>query len=131
MRTQQEILQRFQEVEDFLGIQKVDLIAYLEFEFAKPYLREETIKKIESGEEKWEVFTDPKKEILGYLDFAYEKAENQRGISAARSMLHFRTWIWLDDEEFYNKVIGLIDNYTNYGIPALDMISQHYNYTKS
>jgi hypothetical protein len=46
-------------------------------------------------------------------------------------MLHFKTWIWLDDEKFYNKVIDLIDNYTNYGIPALNKISEHYGYVRS
>ena len=131
MRTQEEILARFEKSDDFFGTQKGDLLSYMEFEFAKPYLKEDYVKKVESGEEKWEVSTDPKKEILEYLDFAYEKAENERGLSAGRSMLHFKTWIWLDDEKFYNKVIDLIDNYTNYGIPALNKISEHYGYARS
>lgn len=131
MRTQEEILARFEKSDDFFGTQKGDLLSYMEFEFAKPYLKEDYVKKVESGEEKWEVSTDPKKEILEYLDFAYEKAEDERGLSAGRSMLHFKTWIWLDDEKFYNKVIDLIDNYTNYGIPALDKISEHYGYVRS
>jgi len=28
----------------------------------------------------------------------------------------------------YNEVIDLIDNYTSYGIPALDKISEHYEW---
>jgi hypothetical protein len=46
-------------------------------------------------------------------------------------MLHFKTWIWLDDADFYNEVIDLIDNYTEYGIPALDKISKHYGFVKA
>ncbi len=130
MRTQQEILARFEKADDFFGTQKGDLISYMEFEFAKPYLKEDYVKKVEAGEEVWEVSTDPKKKILEYLDFAYGKAEDERGLSAARSLLHFKTWIWLDDEDFYNEVLPLIENYTDYGIPALDKISEHYGFVR-
>jgi hypothetical protein len=131
MRTQEEIMERFGKADDLFGTQKGDLIDYMTFENAKPYLQEEYVAKVENGEEKWEMKTDSKKEILEYLDFAYDKAEGERGLSAGRSMLHFRTWIWLDDEAFYNEVINLIDNYTNYGIPALNEISKRYGYSRS
>ena len=129
-RTQEEILNRLRNSDDFFGTQQGDLLEYLEFEHAKEFLKPEYVEKVESGEEKWEVRADPKKEILEYLDFAYEKAEGQRGLSAGRSMLHFKSWIWLDDEDFYKKVIDKIDNYSDYGIPALDEISKHYGYVK-
>jgi len=131
MRTQEEIMVRFEKADDLFGTQKIDLIDYMTFKNAKPYLQEEYVAKVESGEEKWEIKTDPKKEILEYLDFAYDKAEGERCLSAGRSMLHFRTWIWLEDDKFYNEVINLIDNYTNYGIPALNKISKHYGYARS
>lgn len=130
MRTQQEILERVENATDIFGTQKGDLLSYMSFENAKPYLKEDYVRKVEAGEEVWEMSTDPKKEILDYLPFAYEKAEGERGLSAARSMLHFETWIWLDDEDFYNEIIDLIDNYTNYGIPALDEISKHYGFVR-
>lgn len=130
IRTQEEILKRFEEVDDLLGTQKSDLIFYLTFDNAKQYLNPEYVQKVESGEETWEQKTDPKEEILDYLEFAYDKAHNQRGLSAGRSMMHFRTWIWLDDDEFYNEIIDLIDNYTSYGLPALDKIAEHYNWEK-
>lgn len=128
IRTQEEIKERFDQADDLFGTQKGDLISYMTFENAKPYLKEEYVKQVESGEEKWEQSTDPKKEILEYLDFAYEKAEGERGLSAGRSMLHFKTWIWLESKEFYNEIIDLIDNYTSYGIPVLDKISEHYEW---
>lgn len=128
IRTQEEIKERFDQADDLFGTQKGDLISYMTFENAKPYLKEEYVKQVESGEEKWEQSTDPKKDILEYLDFAYDKAEGERGLSAGRSMLHFKTWIWLESKEFYNEIIDLIDNYTSYGIPALDKISEHYEW---
>lgn len=130
MRTQEEIKARFENAEDFIGTQKGDLIEFMEFDTAKSFLKEDYVKQVESGEEKWEVKTDAKKEILDYLDFAYEKAENERGLSAGRSMLHFKTWIWLDDDKFYNEIIDMIDNYTDYGIPTLNKIAEHYGYVR-
>jgi len=130
MRTQEEILERAKNANDIFGTQLGDLVPYMEFENAKQFLKEDYVDKIESGEDVWNMLSNPKEEILDYLEFAYEKAEDERGLSASRSMLHFKTWIWLDDEVFYNKVIGLIDNYTNYGIPALDEISKHYGFVR-
>ena len=129
-RTQEEIMKRFNESDDLFGTQKGDLISFMEFENAKPYLKDEYVADVESGKEKWEVSTDAKKEILDYLEFAYGKAENERGLSANRSMLHFKTWIWLDDPEFYDKIIPEIDDYYDYGISVLDSISKHYGFER-
>lgn len=133
MRTQEEILERFKTADDMFDTQRGDIIAYMEFENVKPFLKEEYVRKVESGEETWTVasVTDAKEKILDYLDFAYDKAKNQRGLSAARSMEHFKTWIWLEDETFYNEIFPLLENYTDYGIPALDKIAEHYGYIKS
>ncbi len=131
MRTQEEIMDRFNKVDDLFGTQKDDLIEYLQFENAKQYLKPEYVQKVEAGEETWEVRTDAKAAILGYLDFAYGKAEDERGLSAGRSMLHFRSWIWLDDPEFYDQIVFDIDNYTNYGMSVLNKISKHYGFVRS
>ncbi|MCK5217842.1 MAG: hypothetical protein KAJ93_08635 [Methanosarcinales archaeon] len=130
LRTIQEIKERFEKADDFMGIQKTDLISFMDYETAKPHLKKEYVEKVDLKEEKWIPETDSKINILDYLDFAYKKAENERGLSASRSMLHFKTWIWLDNDDFYNEIIGLIDNYDSYGIPALDKISEFYGYKK-
>jgi len=130
MRTQDEIKERFEKVNDFFGTQKADLAQYLEYEYAKLFLTEEAILAHESGEDVWVTKTDPKKEILEYLDFAYEKAEDERGLSAQRSLLHFNSWIWLDSEELYQEFQPLINPYTNYGIPALNWISEKYGFVR-
>lgn len=130
-RTQQEILNRIKQSKDLFGTQIRDLVPYLDFDLAKPYLNDDFLKKVERGEEAWTPSKDPKNEIINHLDFAYEKAEDRKSLSAARSMLHFRSWIWLEDPKFYDEVIDLIDNYTNYGIPALDKISAHYGFKRN
>lgn len=126
IRTQQEILDRVNTVDDFLGTQKSDLIAYLDFEHAKEFLNEEFLAKVEAGEEKWEANTDPKKEIIEYIPFAFGKAYDQRGISAGRSLMHMASWIWLDDEDFYNEIKDDLEDYDNYGLPELIRICKHY-----
>lgn len=131
MRTAQEIKTRFESSGDLFGTQKSDLIEFMEYEDAKPYLKEDYIALIEKWEEKWEKRTEAKQLILDYMAFAYDKAESQRGLSAGRSMLHFRTWIWIDDPIFYEEIISDIDNYTDYWIPTLDKIAAHYGYNKS
>jgi hypothetical protein len=125
-RTQEEIKARFEEADDWMGIQKNDLISYMDFETAKPLLDGEYVKAIEDGTEKWEDKVDLKERIKSYMDFAVDKAENQRGLSAGRSMLHYKTWIWLDDPSFYDEIVWEIDNYTDYGKPVLEKICKHY-----
>ena len=133
MRTQQQILERFRSENDPLGIQKQDLLYFMDFETAKSVsglLDEDFVQRIESGKQQWEMLIDPKKQILNYLGFAYDKAYSKRAMSVERSLLHFRTWVWLDDPEFYESIISLVDNHTDYGIPALDAIAEHYGYEK-
>ena len=130
MKNQKEIKERFNSVDDMFGTQQADLVNYMTFETAKEFLKVDYVKKVEKRKEKWDYETDPKKEILDYLDFAYEKAEDRRGLSAGRSMLHFKTWVWLDDDKFYNEIIREIEDYYDYGIPVLDKISKHYKYKR-
>ena len=59
--------------------------------------------------------------MQNYINFAYEKAYDQRGISASRSMWKFSQWLWvLDDDEMD------CENYDNYGIGVLDQIVSKY-----
>ncbi len=56
-RTQEEILERFKQVNDLFGTQREDLIEYMEFEYAKQFLKEDYVAQVERGEKKWEVST--------------------------------------------------------------------------
>jgi len=101
----------FSHVDDFLGIKKSDLIMYLDYKFAHPYL------KLERTEEEWnnlrkEEGLDPIEEMKSYMPFAWDKANHCRGLSAARSLDHYWTWLWLIGEEEIPKTFA---NYQFYG----------------
>ena len=85
-RTQNEILKRIEEVKsyDFLGFERNDYIDFLDFEHAKIFLKDGTKKEDWEGGENPRPFTDPIKDMKEYMDFAWEKANGCRGISANR-----------------------------------------------
>ena len=58
------------------------------------------------------------------MEFAKKKAENERGISASRSIAHYIAWLWLaNDNDLWNE----IDDYYDYGIPQLKIICNYLN----
>jgi hypothetical protein len=65
-----------------------------------------------------------------YMPFAFEKANNERGISANRSIGHYIAWTWLaGDTEFSKKVEDTFDDdYHSYGKPILRMICKQYGW---
>lgn len=117
MRSPDEIVARVKMLDedggDFFGFQRTDLVSVLDFEHAQPFLRPEATAA------DWE--TPPtddelRQRAIDYLTFAFEKAQNHRGISAGRSVDHFSAWLWL---------LGILpDNwedidYAQYGVPKL------------
>ena len=123
MRTDEEILARIKEVErnDWLGTERGDLIEVLPFENVKPFLEEGVT------EEEWTPLArDPdsvKARMLDYMPFAWEKANDCRGISASRSMSHFAAWTWLIGEDF-----GNLQKYEFYGKPNLVAICERFGW---
>ena len=127
MRTQKEILARIDEIreEDFFGVEQSDLIGYLDFDNAKPFLKPETT------EASWTEILDkrvtPLDEMKKYMSFALDKAENHRGLSAGRSVSHFRAWLWLIGDDELLAFINKEENYRYYGVPILRKIGEKYN----
>lgn len=74
------------------------------------------------------------KEMGDYLPFAYEKAHGERGLSAARSIMHYKNWIWLlaPEDPDAQKLLNSRDfwNYDDYGIHILDTISEVFKLKK-
>lgn len=52
-----------------------------------------------------------RKQCVEYMPFAWEKANNCRGISAARNLMHYKAWLWLLGEDGFED----IDRYEHYG----------------
>lgn len=124
-KTQKQIVNRINNIkdDDFFGWQTGDLIAYLDFEHAKQFLKDDVTA------EQWADMMEkrtPKEKIEGYMKFAWDKANNCRGISAGRSLEHMKAWVWLDGEDDLLNIIEA--DYDHYGKPHLVAICEHYGY---
>ena len=123
MRTDQEIIARIEAIKrrDFFGFETPDLIVRLPFESARPYLVPE------AKAEEWEIVPRDREylldEMLKYMPFAWDKANNCRGISAGRSMSHFSSWIWLAGDD-----LGDLNKYNHYGKNNLVKICEFYGW---
>lgn len=105
------------------------LIDYLNFESAKPLLKEEFVAEVESGEEKWE-FKEPNrdnvlKDMKTYMEeYGWPKVEGMRGISAGRTVQKMEVWAWLlEDAPLVEKIKN--GSYPQYGAPILNAICLH------
>src|SRR5664280_2787965 len=89
-RTQAEIVTEIERLakDDFFGVKRSDLLNYLSFQEAKPFLKDDVV------ESDWKTspFTveSVRAEMIEYLDFAWDKANDQRGLSAERSINHLK-----------------------------------------
>jgi hypothetical protein len=126
MRTDEEILQRIKDVEanDWLGTERSDLIDCLPFSAAKPFLKDE------ATADDWKQEARDRESVLArmldYMPFAWDKANNERGISAGRSMSHYSAWAWLIGEDF-----GDLGDYEYYGKPQLVTICERFGWDAS
>ena len=123
-RTQEQIVARIKSIadDDFFGWQTNDLMVFLDYDNAKEFLKDEITA------DKWaEVTADrktPAQQIIDYLPFAWDKANNCRGISAGRSIEHMQAWVWLDSkDDLLAKIEG---DYEYYGKAHLVAISEQY-----
>lgn len=127
MRTVEQILARIEarKEEDFLGFETAHLVVLLPFKQAKPYL------PAGAEEVSWTKVTldvgEVRREMEAYLSFAWEKANNCRGLSAGRSISHYAAWLWLldDQEKWPDAVIDLMDKYQFYGKAWLARITKY------
>lgn len=127
MRTDAEILARIEEVKasagDFLGTQQMGLIEYLSFDAAQPFLEEGVTA------DDWEL--TPRNEdavrarMLAYMPFAWDKANNCRGISAGRSLDHMSTWLWMLGRD---DAAAQVLEYDLYGKPWLRAICEAFEW---
>lgn len=128
-RTQEEILEKIKTLEntgeDFLGFQRGDLINFLDYELAKPYLKEGVTK--EEWDEVKDTDKDPVDVIKDYMEFAWMKANDCRGISAMRSLHHMKIWLWLAGEDEFLQEWDGFESYEYYGKPQLIAICEKYD----
>ncbi len=108
---------------DFLGTRQGDLLEWLPFDQAREWLKPEATK----GD--WDKAGFPRPlgdaaviaQIKDYMPFAWEKANNCRGISAGRSISHMQAWLWLLGAD---DAVAALDDYSHYGKPQLRAICE-------
>ena len=128
MRTLDEIVDFYRKnsKEDFLGFTADVLLAYLPVERVKEFAKED------ADLSKWQPKLLTREAVLeemkDYMEFAWDKAENHRGISAWRSVEKMQAWLWLLGDEPTLTFAKEDDNYTNYGAPILMKICQIYGF---
>ena len=120
MKTVDEILAEIVRVEpeDFFGTIRGDLIQALPFSAAQPFLKEGVTA------DQWEQQSDPAENIRDYMSFAWGKANDCRGLSAARSVNHMKAWLWLDGKDDLSKRLDRV--YEFYGKPCLVLVCKAY-----
>ncbi len=110
---------------DFFGVMHADMLRVLPYAVAKPFL------VVTATEEKWNEHRVPAtreavvKAMLDYMPFAWEKANNCRGLSAGRSVQHMQAWLWLLDNPLGEKLEGI---YQYYGKPCLRAVCEAYGW---
>ncbi len=128
MRTQEEILNRIRETakDDMFGFEWQEYLRALTAETAEK-LRGDLLKKDAdlSDQEMFDLGSDDaiRKQCIEYMSFAWEKANNGRGISAGRSLSHYRAWMWLLGEDGWDD----IDQYEHYGKDNLVRICKFFD----
>lgn len=66
-----------------------------------------------------------KKQLEADLEFAFEKALGQRGISASFMFETVKMWMWILEDPLYDEAD---DNYAQYGLPFLKMVAVKYGF---
>lgn len=129
MRTIEEIKTKLEEVlddpHDFFGARSERLITALPYADAVPFGLNPNI--TEEGWAERSTLTDEKvtAAFLDYLPFAMEKADNHRGLSAARSIQHMEAFVFLlGDDSDVNDFSNL--DYTPYGVPMLRWMTDRF-----
>lgn len=125
MRTYREIRDRVAKIkangEDFFGDQMADLLIRLPREEMPAGL------SFSPGED-YKLMSLDRNDVLAemkdYMAFALTKAEDHRGLSASRSVSHYRAWIWLLGDEDFQAIDW--DQYGPYGAPILKQICDRF-----
>lgn len=122
MRTTDEVLKRIESrrPDDFLSFEWPYYLDLLTFEQAKPFLKEDATPDGWEGPKSLEAI---RKQAIEYMLFAWEKANDQRGISANRSISHYQAWLWMLGEDWGDS---LFDDYEYYGKPQLVRICEYF-----
>ena len=129
LRTQEEIIARIEwladDFRDFAGAGRGDLVEFLTFENAQKFLKPEVTAEQWADTFKEVTLENITLAIKDYMPFAWEKANDCRGLSAGRSINHMEAWIWLTaDQELIDAFEAV--QYQHYGKEKLIFVSEKF-----
>lgn len=128
MRTQEEIVERCQEkVKAFLSFEPEVLVSFLDFEVAKPFLRDDA--RADDWAKRELVESDMIEAMRSYMaEYGWDKCESHRGISASRTVEKLGCWIWLlgNEQDYLDYEVYSKDHYMPYGAPILKWVCEKY-----
>lgn len=120
-RTQDEIVARIEERKDrdLFGFEWPFYAEALDFERAKPYLKD----GVTAGDWIQKGDHEIRAEAIDYMAFAWDKANNCRGLSAGRSLSHYIAWLWLLGDD---ALWPTLEDYQYYGKDELRRICEYF-----
>lgn len=125
MRSQEEIIARAiaRSSEDFFGFEVNEYLRALTTENLEGLKGSLINEEADLAEHEPDLTSDEKlkAQCIEYMSFAWDKANGCRGISASRSLYHYKAWLWMLGEDQFEE----IDNYQFYGKDELVKIC-HY-----
>ena len=130
-RTEDEILEHVEHVKDldFFAVRRCDLWSALPWQTARtrvPILSAIPRKEWEAPDSFIADDDVLVERIIDYIPFAVDKAENHRGLSANRSVDHFKAWVWLMGDDAWRAIPW--ENYPQYGAPILAAVADLVGY---
>lgn len=130
--TQREIADFISDNSDIFNVTAEDLVEFLDYEHAIPFISDKFKAKLARGELKWEQKSIERSEVIegmrSYMSFALGKAADHRGLSASRNIIHYRAWLFaLGDQEALSYLKD-DDNYAPYGVPMLKYVCDRYEF---
>lgn len=131
MKTVEQIIEHIDSTKNLGTLSTIgDLVMFLPYKQVtqKHYLKEGTTK------DEWDKLCLPLteevviKEMREYMEFALEKAQKHRGLSASRSISHFINWLFILEDTELLEFADNDGNYQNYGCPILKKICDKYGF---
>lgn len=130
--TVEEVDERYEErrEDDILGFEVNEYIVYMSFNKVRSIVEkdvtDEAIKDVLEHVSRDNML----KVMLDYMEFAWDKANNMRGISANRSIEHYVAWTWLAGDAGLSAEIEKMawDDYCYYGKQILERICEFYGW---
>jgi hypothetical protein len=122
MRSAEEIVKYIEKNKDPFGVVLDELVPFLPYEHAKSYLNEGVTCahwERDNCYTKEGVLRDAEE----YMEFAWEKAGNHKGLSARRSLIKMLAWMFLLERD---DIVEAMDQagFVNFGAPMLAAVCE-------